>query len=230
MCSSVRQPSASSPPAIRCPSSGSSQIDAAMRQPGGAEDLVGLGRDRPRGGEARQPLDAQEVDVPDARQGRRQERRGQAAGVRLGRSATLDGPREGAGTLGAVLVVVLAGPGPADHDLVLLDRDLDGAMPGPVLCVDGVVLDRGVEPQSVALLAVVERRLQRLGRSAATTAATAASAARALGRLVIVASASSSSSPAAALAAASSSALAASASSSAAISASSSARRSISVS
>jgi len=50
----------------------------------------------------------------------------------------------------------------ADDDPVLLDHDLHGAVPGPVLGVDGVLLDRRVEPQSVALLAVVERRLERV--------------------------------------------------------------------
>ena len=49
-----------------------------------------------------------------------------------------------------------ASPGAADDDLVLFDRDLDGAVAGPVLGVDGVVGDGGVEPQPVALLAVVE--------------------------------------------------------------------------
>ena len=59
----------------------------------------------------------------------------------------------------SVLVVVVASAGAADHDLVLLDRDLDGAVARPVLGVDGVVLDGGVEPQPVALLAVVEGAL-----------------------------------------------------------------------
>src|ERR1700693_6424988 len=48
----------------------------------------------------------------------------------------------------------------ADHDAVLLDRDLDRAMPRPVLGVDRIVLDRGIEPQPVALLGVVERALE----------------------------------------------------------------------
>ena len=42
-----------------------------------------------------------------------------------------------------------------------------GRWPGPVLGVDGVVLDRGVEPQAVALLAVVEGALERPGALAA---------------------------------------------------------------
>ena len=78
--------------------------------------------------------------------------------------------------------VVVAGvvAGAADHDLVLLDRDLDRAVAGPVLGVDGVVRDRGVEPQAVALLAVVEGALERRclrrprrgrGRRGAATAA-----------------------------------------------------------
>ena len=51
--------------------------------------------------------------------------------------------------------------GAADDDLVLLDRHLDRPVAGPVLGVHGVVLDGGVEPQAVALLAVIERGLQR---------------------------------------------------------------------
>ena len=65
----------------------------------------------------------------------------------------------------------------ADDDLVLFDRDLDRAMPGPVLGVDAVVDDRGIEPEPVALLAVVERALERpAGRACAATASAAAPA------------------------------------------------------
>ena len=73
----------------------------------------------------------------------------------------------------ASVFVVLVTAGAPDHDLVLLDRDDDGAMPCPVLGVDGIVLDVGVEPEAVALLAVVERALERTGVAAAgaTTAA-----------------------------------------------------------
>src|SRR5208283_6142168 len=46
---------------------------------------------------------------------------------------------------------------------VLLDRHFDGPVAGPVLGVDGVVLDRRVEPQAVALLTVVEGALERRG-------------------------------------------------------------------
>ena len=53
-------------------------------------------------------------------------------------------------------------PGAADDDLLLLDRHLDRPVAGPVLGVDGVVLHGGVEPQAVALLAVVEGALERL--------------------------------------------------------------------
>ena len=53
--------------------------------------------------------------------------------------------------------------GAADHDLVLLDRDLDRPVAGPVLGVDRVVLDGGVEPQAVALVAMVEGGLERAG-------------------------------------------------------------------
>ena len=77
------------------------------------------------------------------------------------------------------VVVVLVAAGAADHDLVLLDRDLDGAVAGPVLGVHGVVLDGGVEPQAVALLAVVERALERPGGLLAGAAAAARRARRA---------------------------------------------------
>ena len=73
--------------------------------------------------------------------------------------------REAEGRLSRPLVVAAAGP--PDHDLVLLDRDLDGPVARPVLGVDGVVLDGGVEPQAVALLAVVEGALERPGALAA---------------------------------------------------------------
>src|SRR4051794_40677645 len=85
----------------------------------------------------------------------------------------------------SVLVVVVAAPGATDHDLVLLDRDLDGAVARPVLGIDRVVLDGGVEPQAVALLAMVERALERpCGGGAAAGAAPAA--ARALGLLLVL--------------------------------------------
>ena len=72
----------------------------------------------------------------------------------------------------------------ADDDAVLLDGDLDGPMAGPVLGVDRVVLDRRVEPQAVALLAVVEGALERArcrrrARSEHPAPATAAATARA---------------------------------------------------
>src|SRR5918998_951697 len=65
------------------------------------------------------------------------------------------------------VVVVLAAAGTADHDLVLLDRDLDGPVARPVLGVDGVVLHGRVEPQPVALLAVVEGAFEQSRRPAA---------------------------------------------------------------
>src|ERR1700760_3437597 len=86
----------------------------------------------------------------------------------------------------AVFRVRVLAAGAADHDLVLLDRDLDGAVPGPVLGVDGVVLDGGIEPQPVALLAVVERRLERRGlASAAAATAPPALAPAPAGRLLL---------------------------------------------
>ena len=73
----------------------------------------------------------------------------------------------------------------ADDYAVLFNRDLDRSVPGPVLGVDGVVLDGGVKPQAIALLAVVKRALQGAGfargsaragraRAAASTTATGA--------------------------------------------------------
>ena len=50
--------------------------------------------------------------------------------------------------------------GADDDDAVGLDRHDDGAVAGPVLGVDRVVLDGGVEPEAVALVAVVERPLE----------------------------------------------------------------------
>jgi hypothetical protein len=48
----------------------------------------------------------------------------------------------------------------ANDDLILFDGHHDGTVAGPVLGVDGVVLDRWIEPQAVALLAVLERALE----------------------------------------------------------------------
>src|SRR4051794_41672532 len=81
----------------------------------------------------------------------------------------------------ALFVVVLATAGATDHDLVLLDRDLDGTVTRPVLGVDRIVLHGGVEPQAVALLAVVEGALERAGRGGAPARAPAPAAACALG-------------------------------------------------
>src|SRR4051794_10699692 len=76
---------------------------------------------------------------------------------------------------GSVFGVVLAPAGAADHDLVFLDRDLDGTVARPVLGVHGIILDGGVQPQAVPFLAVVERALERArGRGATARAATAA--------------------------------------------------------
>src|SRR4051794_18933364 len=83
--------------------------------------------------------------------------------------------------------VVPVGPtGAPDHDLVLLDRDLHRPVAGPVLGVDRVVLDGRVEPQPVALLAVVEGALERLAGLAPAAAATAASAAPGRRLLVVI--------------------------------------------
>ena len=130
--------------------------------------------------------------------------------------------------------VAVAATGAADDDLVLLDRDLDGPVARPVLRVGRVVLDGGVEPQPVALLAVVEGPLERPRRvfPAARPGALAGALAR-RGLRVLAASGSASSSAArlaasSASLASSSARRAASASSSAAMAASSSARRSTS--
>ena len=68
-------------------------------------------------------------------------------------------------TASSVVAVVVVLAGASDHDLVLLDRDDHGTVARPVLGVHGVVGDRRVEPEPVALLAVVERALE-LGRRA----------------------------------------------------------------
>src|SRR5204862_2507661 len=75
------------------------------------------------------------------------------------RSRSIASARCRSGSVVVVVAGVLAGA--ADDDLVLFDRHLDGPVAGPVLCVHGTVCDARVEPQAVALLAVVERALER---------------------------------------------------------------------
>src|SRR5579884_1764683 len=87
-----------------------------------------------------------------------------------------DGRGLGGGRPAAWLLVVGAVDA-ADDDAVFLDGDLYGAVAGPVLGVDGVVLDGGVEPQAVALLAMVEGALERRGVAGAGAAAAAAAGA-----------------------------------------------------
>ena len=104
-------------------------------------------------------------------------------------SRSSDGPRRAGGWAGLLVVVGVAVFGvvvadAADHDLILLDRHLDRPVPGPVLGVDRIVLDGGVEPQAVALLAVVERGLERGGLAPGAPPA-AAPAAPALGRAAL---------------------------------------------
>src|SRR3954469_14100899 len=82
--------------------------------------------------------------------------------------------------------------GTADDDSVRLDRDRHRAVSRPVLRVRRVVLHGRVEPQPVAILAVIERALARLRPPSAPAAATApapaaAPAAAALRPLVVVA-------------------------------------------
>src|SRR3954468_18938143 len=84
---------------------------------------------------------------------------------------------------GSVFGVVLAPAGAADHDLVFLDRDLDGAVTRPVLGVDRVVLDGGIQPQAVALFAVVEGAFERTRGRGAAARATPAAPGRTLGFL-----------------------------------------------
>src|SRR4051794_5177597 len=79
-------------------------------------------------------------------------------------------------------VVPVAATRAPDHDLVLLDRDLHRPVAGPVLGVDRVVLDGGVEPEPVALLAMVEGALERLAGAAPGAGAAATAGAAAGGR------------------------------------------------
>src|SRR6185312_1824763 len=95
-------------------------------------------------------------------------------------------PDRAAGRTGwlLVLVGVVVGWGAcaADDDLVGLDPHGDVAFAGPVLGVDGIVLDRGIEPEAVAVLfAVIEGRLDLFAATASSTAATATATAWAAG-------------------------------------------------
>src|SRR6188768_1722985 len=81
--------------------------------------------------------------------------------------------------VGLGLAAVVAGglAGAADDDLVGLDADAEFALAGPVLFVDRVLLDRGIEPEAVAVLvAVVEGRLDLFAATTPTAAAAATSA------------------------------------------------------
>src|SRR4051812_16798461 len=84
-------------------------------------------------------------------------------------------------------VVPVAATRAPDHDLVLLDRDLHRPVARPVLGVDRVVLDRGIEPEPVALLAMVEGALERLAGAAPGAAAAAAAGAPAGRRRLVAA-------------------------------------------
>src|SRR5207244_966849 len=75
--------------------------------------------------------------------------------------------------------------GAADHDLLLLDRDLHRAVAGPVLGVHGIVLHGGVQPQAVSLLAVIEGPLQDGGAGLAPAAASTSPAAPRLGASIL---------------------------------------------
>src|SRR5690349_9018277 len=65
------------------------------------------------------------------------------------------------GVVGRRVVGAVVAAGAADDDLVLFDDDLDRTVAGPELGVHRVVLDGGVQPQAVPLLAVVEGALER---------------------------------------------------------------------
>ena len=84
--------------------------------------------------------------------------------------------------LGRFVAVAGAGifAGAGDHDAVGLYGHGHRPVAGPVLGVDGIVLNGGVEPQPVPLVTVVERAVERLAGPAAptTSAAPAAPAAR----------------------------------------------------
>src|SRR6185436_19214146 len=69
---------------------------------------------------------------------------------------------------------------------VFLDRDLDGPVARPVLGVHGIVLHGGVQPEAVALFAVVEGALERSGRPGAATRTSTAAPGRPLGFLLVV--------------------------------------------
>src|SRR6476660_3907553 len=73
----------------------------------------------------------------------------------------------------------------AARDRVRVQGHLHVAVAGPVLGIDGVVDDRRVEPQAVALLAVVERGLVGAGPAPPPAAAPAAPA-PARGRAFVV--------------------------------------------
>ena len=88
------------------------------------------------------------------------------------------------------------GRGAADHDLVGVDAHRDLALARPMLGVDRVVLDRGVEPEAVAVgLAVVEGRLELFAAPAAAAAPAAPAPFRPLAVASAASSTSSSSSP-----------------------------------
>src|SRR5215216_6486188 len=77
--------------------------------------------------------------------------------------------------------------GARDHDPLGLHRDRHRAVAGPVLGVDRIVLDRRVEPEPVALVAVVEGALERLLLAPAAAASTAPATPAALRLVVAVA-------------------------------------------
>ena len=85
------------------------------------------------------------------------------------------------------LPVVVRAAGALDDDPVGLDGDRDRPVAAPVLGVQRVVLDGGVEPQAVALLAVVEGALQRLALAAAPAASAAPAPAAALAGTAVLA-------------------------------------------
>ena len=158
-------------------------LELAVAQPGGRLQPLGLG-DQLLGGGLGRVLDDQQVEIPLGGMRRREERtpcaNGSARLVLRANHARRCARRR------ASSVVLVAATRATNDDLVLLDGDLDRPVARPVLGVGRVVLDGGVEPQPVALLAVVEGALERArGVLAAAGAATAAGALAGRGLLLV---------------------------------------------
>ena len=156
----------SRPPRPRSAAASSSCQNTARRVAPAAEVLVEIAPRRPPSdSSADGALEDDRVQRPDLRRATACEHRAERPTARRRPPARERLEREGECRPGVeTQSLVVAGAGAADHDLVLLDRDLDGPVARPVLRVDRVVGDGRVEPEPVALLAVVERRLDRRRR------------------------------------------------------------------